>query len=67
MDHKTKIDKATDAILEVMERHVEGLPRLEQDAKWRAFSREVAKIGTPSKPQEQSGSLPRPTRKRASR
>jgi hypothetical protein len=46
--HKTKLDKAADAILNVMERHAESLPALERDAKWRAFGREVAKIGTPA-------------------
>ena len=66
MDHKTKLDQAADAILAVMERHAEHLPRLERDAKWHAFSREVAKIGTPAKPQERPESRPRPVRKHAS-
>lgn len=39
------VSPEADAILAVTERHAENLPRIERDVKWRAFSREVAKIG----------------------
>lgn len=44
-DQKT-LDKAAKKLLAIFEEHAKDFSQAEQETKWRAFSRVVAKIGT---------------------
>jgi hypothetical protein len=49
---KKLLDKSTNRLLSVLDRHTEGLPAAERDAKWSALAKVVAKIETRAKRQE---------------
>lgn len=65
MPPKTKLEKAAEALVAVLERDAAHLPLLEREAKWRALGREVAKGGSSPKSGSQSKALPRLNRKHA--
>ena len=53
MADKKKLDKTAKALLAIFEEHARDFSPAEQETKWRAFSRVVAKVGTRAKRREQ--------------
>jgi hypothetical protein len=62
-----KLNRTAQKLLAIFEDHAKDLPSAEKDAKWRAFSRVVAKVGTPAKPQARpkNAATPRVSRRHA--
>lgn len=62
-----KLDQAAKKILAILDDHAKDFTPAEQDAKWRAFSRAVAKVGTRARraARPKTASSPRAGRKHA--
>ena len=67
MVDEKKLDKAAKKLLAIFEDHGKDLPSAENEARWHAFSRVVAKVGTHAKRQARpkNAVTPRVSRGRA--
>jgi hypothetical protein len=52
MDRKKRLDTVANKLLDVLDRHSQGLPATEVDAKWSALAKVVARVETRAKRRE---------------